>query len=653
MRRFINYPLVRYALAIILVGLVFVARFVLGPEYHHKTIFLPFILPIAISAWFWGPGPGLMALIFSGFMEAYYFLPPLAQFRVEEYEDRVFLAAYMVEGIIFILITSRLRLTSRLAQTRQAMLTQALHDQHIQYENLLRNKKDLEKAYKEIEKAKNRWTQLFETELLGIFICDLSGEILDANNHFLKTVGYSREDLRTGKVNWKIMTPPEYYRIDETVGATFRKTQSFAQPYEKEYIRKDGSRVHVMIGGVWLEHEETILVFVMNIQQLKRYEKSLQEKELYLRSLIDVLPNIVWTANAEGALTFVSDRGQKLGIENKKSLNWYEYLHPDDKHRAIKSWNHALKSGSFFRAELRIRVKDGRSVWMLVQAVPIKDEHQNILHWVGTSTDITLLKQAADQLLIAKEAADTANRTKSEFLANMSHEIRTPLTSIMGFAEMMTSQELNDSEKFDYAHIILKNGEILCHLIDDILDLAKVESGRLRIEEIPVNINDIAAELQRLFSLKAQEKHLHLNITRSENVPETILTDPIRLKQILINIVGNAIKFTEAGSVGLHFRMRSGTKDKVFLEATVADTGIGITPEQEKVLFRPFSQADTSTTRRFGGTGLGLSLSKRLAQMMGGDIYLVESTPQKGSTFMVYVEIKMIEAQKEIPQQAH
>lgn len=652
MRRLIAYPLVRYLFAILLVSLVFVIRLLLGPEYQHKTIFLPFMLPVAICAWFWGVGPGFVALAFSTFVEAF-FLTPRGHFYISNIEDQFFFLAYILEGIVFVLITARLHLTSKLAQTRQSMLAQALHDQHVQYKILLKSKEDLEKAYSEIEKAKNRWTRLFETDLVGLYTCHLSGEILDANNHFLKLLGYTREDLLTGKLNWKKLTPPEYEKFDTDSAETIRNIQAFSQPYEKEYLRKDGSRIHVMIGGVWLEAEAISLILVMNIQQLKQYEKSLKDKEMYLRSLIDALPNVIWTANPEGGITFVSDSGKKIGIEETKKTLWYEFIHPDDKPRAIKSWNHSLKNGTFFRAELRTRVKDGHFLWMLIQAVPIKSEKQEIRHWVGTSTDITMLKQVSDQLLIAKEAADTANRTKSEFLANMSHEIRTPLTSIMGFAEMMTSQELNNEEKFEYAHIILKNGEILCHLIDDILDLAKVESGRMRIEEIPVRLDDIAAELKRLFSLKAQEKHLEFSITRSENVPEAVLTDPIRLKQILINMVGNAIKFTEAGSVGLHFRMRANEKNKTFLEATVADTGIGITPEQEKMLFLPFSQADTSTTRRFGGTGLGLSLSKRLAQMMGGDIYLVESTPTKGSTFMVYVETKITELTAEASRQIH
>lgn len=495
-----------------------------------------------------------------------------------------------------------------------------------------------------LAKSRSRFTRLFETELLGIFTCYFSGEILDANDHFLQMVGYTREDLKAHKLNWRKMTPPGYDAEDAAARSILeRNVGSTPVPYEKEYYCKDGSRVHVSIAAEYLEDHKTILVFCRNIQTQKEFQKSLEEKESYLHSLVEALPNVVWTADNEGFVTYISDRGKEFGFDATQAqrVTWYHQVHPEDMRHAIETWNRGNKGATSIRAELRMRDASGHYIWMLVQAVPVKDEHHNILHWMGTNTDISRLKQASQQLLQAKEAADNANRSKSEFLANMSHEIRTPLTSIMGFAEMLTTQDINNEERGEYAHIILKNGDILCHLIDDILDLAKVEAGRLGIEEIPVRVEDIAIEVQDLFSLKAQEKKLQFTVTLSEKMPEVILTDPIRLKQILINIVGNAIKFTEAGSVGLHLRMRADSGKKQFLEATVADTGIGITPQQAQSLFQPFSQADASMTRRFGGTGLGLSLSRRLAQMMGRDIYLVESTPKKGSTFMIYVETKV------------
>lgn len=640
-RRFIDNPFARYLLAFLSVSFVFLVLFI-TPQYHHKTLLLPLILPVALCAWFLGLGPGLFALGVSSILESFFFLNPMKSLSIMTINDRLFLGAYLLEGLIFIWLVLRLRSASHLAAKRQNMLARALHDQHLQYNILLQGKRELENTYEELAKSRSRFARLFETELLGIFICYFEGEILDANDHFLKMVGYTREDLEAHKLNWRTMTPPGY-DTDDMIARSIIKNSTTPKPYEKEYYRKDGSRIHVSIAVEYLEDQKTILVFCLNIQKQKEFQKSLEEKEVYLHSLVEALPNVVWTTDTEGIVTYVSDRGREFGFEASKSQHaiWHTNVHPEDMRLAIETWNQGRKDGTPIRAELRIRNTSGHYVWMLVQAVPIKDRDNKILHWVGTNTDVSRLKKASQQLLQAKEAADNANRSKSEFLANMSHEIRTPLTSIMGFADMLTTQDISNEERTEYAYIILKNGDILCHLIDDILDLAKVESGRLGIEEIPVRVKDIAMEVEDLFFLKAQEKNLQFTVTVCEYMPDIILTDPIRLKQILINIVGNAIKFTEEGSVGLHLRMRGQGEKKPFLEATVADTGIGISPKQAQSLFHPFSQADASMTRRFGGTGLGLSLSRRLAQMMGGDIYLVESTPKKGSTFMIYVETKI------------
>ena len=247
-------------------------------------------------------------------------------------------------------------------------------------------------------------------------------------------------------------------------------------------------------------------------------------------------------------------------------------------------------------------------------------------------------KEITTQLEAANLDAQIATRAKSAFLANMSHEIRTPMTAIMGFTETLLDSEQSPSDRLNAVHTVRRNGEHLLQLINDILDISKIEAGRLEIENISCSPVQLVADVHDLMSVRAKQKNLPFNVEYVGPVPATIQTDPTRLKQILVNLIGNAIKFTDEGAVRLVIRYldtrSTGETDSSgpMLQFDIIDTGIGITPEQMDKLFQPFSQADSSTTRRFGGTGLGLMISVRLAEVLGGGI-TVESQPGKGSSF--------------------
>jgi Amt family ammonium transporter len=270
-------------------------------------------------------------------------------------------------------------------------------------------------------------------------------------------------------------------------------------------------------------------------------------------------------------------------------------------------------------------------------------------YFVGVVEDVTerlraeeLLKQQAANLQQAnknleesRNKAEAANRAKTEFLANMSHEIRTPMTAILGFADILLDDSLSE-ETVESAQIIKRNGEHLLSIINDILDLSKIEAGKYTVDLQKASPKQIAAEVLSLMKVRADAKALPLTLEVHGDVPETITTDPIRLRQILVNLVGNAIKFTEVGSVrvAMHFSCTVESEGKLTFD--VIDTGIGMSEEQMSLLFQPFSQVDGSASRRFGGTGLGLAISKRLAEMLGGDI-VVQSDPGQGSTFSLSI----------------
>ena len=264
-----------------------------------------------------------------------------------------------------------------------------------------------------------------------------------------------------------------------------------------------------------------------------------------------------------------------------------------------------------------------------------------------SSFDLTLAEDvgrraglAIDQSLLyeserhAREQAENANNSKSTFLANMSHEIRTPLNALIGFNELLRSDSLNKEERAEYHNIIQRNGELLLHLIDDILDLSKVEAGHLALETVSVSLSELLDEIKSFKTARASAKGLKFLMDVASDVPNEFVTDPLRLKQILNNIIGNAIKFTSNGFVKVNVYSDKNRNKLVF---KVADSGIGILPKDREKLFQPFSQADASVTRKYGGTGLGLILSKRLAQRLGGDLILEDAKDNEGATFTIEI----------------
>jgi signal transduction histidine kinase/HPt (histidine-containing phosphotransfer) domain-containing protein/ActR/RegA family two-component response regulator len=251
--------------------------------------------------------------------------------------------------------------------------------------------------------------------------------------------------------------------------------------------------------------------------------------------------------------------------------------------------------------------------------------------------EITQRQQAVEESRKAKDTAELANRSKSTFLANMSHEIRTPMTAILGYADLLLDPDLDAGESLNCIQTIRRNGRHLLAVINDILDLSKIEAGKMQVERIPCSPCHVLAEVASLMRVRAIEKNLSFGVEYAFPIPELIYSDPTRLRQILMNLVGNAIKFTENGGVRIIIRYDRSPSGAPRLHFEIVDTGPGLTPEQRGKLFEPFEQTDSSTTRRFGGTGLGLVICRRLAQMLGGDVH-VQSTLGQGSSFLVTIK---------------
>ncbi|PKO38943.1 MAG: hybrid sensor histidine kinase/response regulator [Betaproteobacteria bacterium HGW-Betaproteobacteria-4] len=325
--------------------------------------------------------------------------------------------------------------------------------------------------------------------------------------------------------------------------------------------------------------------------------------------------------------------GYAAGDIDNSIAQWQRMLHPDDlRALQLRIDAHVKSQDPYFQAECRFKARDGQWRWFLLRgAVAARDAEGGPVRMLVLQRDISEVKAAEAALISAKESAEAANKARGAFLANMSHEIRTPMNGIIGMTELALDTEL-DAEQRHYLKTVKSSAEALLTIVNDILDFSKIEAGKMEFESLAFSVQDTVLEAARVLAVSAHKKGLELVADVRSDVPARIVGDPTRLRQVIINLIGNAIKFTEQGEVVLEVSVDQQTEHSVYLRFSIRDTGIGVPPEKQQAIFEAFSQADVSTTRRFGGTGLGLAISARLVQLMDGKITL-ESTLGVGSIF--------------------
>jgi two-component system, sensor histidine kinase and response regulator len=397
--------------------------------------------------------------------------------------------------------------------------------------------------------------------------------------------------------------------------------------------------VEVHASPVHTGAKQVIFTTVNDITDKTRSQNELHRERILMRTLIDNLPDAVYVKDINLRITLVNQAKLKLYNKSEKEVIGKTDRDFYPEYKAIQFENddlQVIRSGEAIinREEMVIK-PDGTTAWLLTTKAPLRDHTGNVIGLIGIGRDITERVESQKELAKAKEAAEKANKAKSEFLTNMSHEIRTPMNAILGFAEVLY-HKLEKPEHRKMLRSVSSSGNLLMSLINDILDLSKIEAGHLEINPGPVNIPALMDEFKTLFKEKAEVKGIEFSIVKQDDFPIILIIDEVRIKQVLFNLIGNAVKFTHSGSITTSIHLKQQDGNQGILTIAVEDTGIGIPEDQYEIIFEPFYQQSGQSNRQYGGTGLGLPISQRLVESMGGSI-TVSSTPGQGSIFTVTI----------------
>jgi PAS domain S-box-containing protein len=529
-------------------------------------------------------------------------------------------------------------------ERRDAELTEARDTLEESVANRTRELQSEITERKQAENALRERTGVLDTLIasnpIAIVAQDLHGRIELANPAFHELFGYSPEETY-GKPLDDLIAAGD---LNDEASALFQEVLARKIIHKtSQRRRKDGSLVDVEIHGVPLLIDgkpRGSFALYQDISHRIQVEKAVRESEERFRTLSEAAPVGIFCADTKGQLLYLNNRLAEMtgrAAEEVLGNGWMTSIHPEDREGVKKVWCAGNAMGMELKDECRFLTPEGHVNWVEWQTRILHGPDGSFQGFVGVIEDVTKRRAAEQRLVEAKKAAEAANLAKSEFLANMSHEIRTPLNGVMGMTDLALETELT-AEQQEYLSTVKMSADSLLTVINDILDFSKIEAGRIDLEVLDFNLRDCLEGTLKTLSLRADEKGLELLCEVAPEVPELIRGDSNRLRQVLINLIGNAIKFTHEGEVVLKVQLDATEGGDRILQFIVSDTGIGIPAEKQALIFEPFSQADTTTTRKYGGTGLGLTISSRLVEMMGGRIW-VESQVGRGTQFHFTVRV--------------
>jgi PAS domain S-box-containing protein len=490
----------------------------------------------------------------------------------------------------------------------------------------LNNKKLIHSYFRdvtEVVRMQEEFQTYIEQAPYGILVADTNGTYQEVNMQATELLGYTKAEFLKLSLN-EIVADEHKALVDDFQKRLLEKGHLSE---EVQLLKKDKTLIDIKITAVKMTNEK-LIAFLEDITLERAMQRKLKASEERYRGLIESQKDLIIRLNPENEFTYVNDSYLEIFGKTRNEIigkSFMPLIHEDDLEDTVEALKKIEEPPYHVYLEQRAMTVNGWR-WLAWEDYAIKNEADETIEIQGVGRDITDLKEA-------QFAAEAANQAKSEFLANMSHEIRTPLNAVIGFSDLLEDYiEVKTGEK--YLEGIKTAGENLLELINDILDLSKIEAGKFNLEYQMTDLKDILNDLFSIFYRQAEEKNLKLSFKVDENIPPVIYTDKTRIRQILLNLIGNAIKFTDAGSVKVQISAKKINEKISQLIFKVKDTGIGIKSEQQEKIFEAFEQQDGQSTRRYGGTGLGLAISKRLAGMMNGALTL-NSTIGEGSTFIL------------------
>jgi PAS domain S-box-containing protein len=490
-----------------------------------------------------------------------------------------------------------------------------------------------QRAETDLQISRDMLAKVINSSPQAVFWKDRNSVYLGCNEVFARSVALRSPEEIVGKTDFDLPFPRLDCEAYRTADAEVMKTNQPMIHKLDIQRRDDGKMTWIDTCKVALVDSEGMVYGVLGIVEDITDRKAAEDELGKLRIAVEQSANIVLITDEEGTIVYVNPAFERsTGYTREEALGRNPRLlksgmHPAEFYREI--WA-TIKSGRSWQGQLQNKRKDGSLYWESAVISPVIGDQGELLYFIAVKEDISERKSLESSLKQALSRAETASRAKSEFLAVMSHELRTPLNGVLGFAELLSETPLNEEQQ-EFVRTIRSSGDHLLHVVNDVLDFSSIEQSTVRLEKNPFVLADLLESAAMVVRAGTDEKGLEFHHEMADDVPHILRGDARRIRQILINLLGNAVKFTETGSV--HLRVNLATNDRgEVVEFAVIDTGPGISLEDKAQLFKPFTQGDSTLSRRFRGTGLGLAISLRLAQAMGGDI-TIESTPGDGSTF--------------------
>ncbi len=523
----------------------------------------------------------------------------------------------------------------------------------------MRDITDRKKEQQDLEDSRQQLTLTLEAANLGLWDWQPQPDVVHTNDIFFTMLGYSPDAFpdMTSK-HWLSLMHPDDIESVMAVIQLFANGDDSLYRTEHRLRSADGQWRWMLSAGRVVARDTagkaTRFVGVhIDITEQKQAAEALAKSEERLDLAMSVANDGIWDWDVQSNTVHFDSRYYTMAGYEPEAFphtfeEWKKRVHPDDIQLAMAPYKDlfAAKQNTY-DVEFRFMQKDGSYIWIRARGKIVERDAQGTpLRFVGTHSDITVQKEIEQQMIKAQQQAEAANKAKSEFLANMSHEIRTPMNVIIGMSQLALGTDLKPIQK-NYIEKVNYSAATLLAIINDILDFSKIEAGKMDMELIDFRLQSIFDHIDTLIRYKAEEQGLELTITLAADIPKTLKGDPLRLGQILINLSNNAVKFTSQGRINISVQLLEQQQDRATLQFCVADTGIGMTAEQQTVLFQAFSQADSSTSRKYGGSGLGLTISKKLIKLMdrNGAIW-VESEAGQGTRFFFTLQLALGEAHK-------